>query len=112
MMAWTSSGSSFSDIAVKPDTSANMTVTRLRSPVSALLVVRILSARCLGVYDSGEAYWRGAAAGAALSVVPHPWQNLLAGGLATPQARQAMPSRAPHSPQNFAPAAFSCAHWG
>ena len=36
MMAWTSSGSRRSDIAVKPETSVNMTVTCLRSPSIAL----------------------------------------------------------------------------
>ena len=36
-------------MAVKPDTSVNMTVTCLRSPSIALLDVRIFSARCLGV---------------------------------------------------------------
>ncbi len=49
MIAWTSSGSSFSDIAVKPDTSENITVTLFRSPSSALFEVRIFSARCFGV---------------------------------------------------------------
>ena len=34
---------------VNPATSANMTVTNLRSPSMALRVVRILSAKCLGV---------------------------------------------------------------
>ena len=43
MIAWTSSGSSFSDIAVKPDTSENITVTIFRSPSMALLEVRIFS---------------------------------------------------------------------
>ena len=49
MIPWTSSGSSFSDIAVKPDTSENITVTILRSPSMAPFEVRIFSARCLGV---------------------------------------------------------------
>ena len=49
MMAWTSSGSSFSDIAVKPETSENITVTIFRSPSMAPFEVRIFSARCFGV---------------------------------------------------------------
>jgi hypothetical protein len=49
MIACTSSGSSFSDIAVKPDTSANITVTIFRSPSIAPFEVRIFSARCFGV---------------------------------------------------------------
>ena len=36
-------------MAVKPDTSENITVTRFRSPSRAPLEVRIFSARCLGV---------------------------------------------------------------
>ena len=55
MIAWTSSGSRRSDIAVNPDTSANITVTLLRSPSMALLEVRIFSARCFGVYVTGAA---------------------------------------------------------
>ena len=49
MRAWTSSGSRREAIEVKPETSTKSTVTCLRSPSSALLDVRILSARCLGV---------------------------------------------------------------
>ena len=49
MIPCTSSGSRRSDIAVKPDTSVNMTVTSLRSPSMALRDVRIFSARCFGV---------------------------------------------------------------
>src|SRR2546422_9630758 len=96
MIAWTSSGSRRSDMAVKPDTSANMTVTLLRSPSSALLDVRIFCARCFGVYDWGDAYLESSAggppdgAGAAGATVgwggapavrcaPHSLQNLLVG---------------------------------
>jgi hypothetical protein len=49
MMPCTSSGSRRSDIAVKPDTSENMTVTIFRSPSMAPFEVRIFSARCFGV---------------------------------------------------------------
>ena len=49
MIAWTSSGSRRSDMAVKPETSENMTVTSFRSPSTAERVLRIFSARCFGV---------------------------------------------------------------
>ena len=49
MISCTTSGSSCSASVVKPATSANRTVTCLRSPSSALRDVRIFSARCFGV---------------------------------------------------------------
>ena len=49
MIPWISSGSSFSEMVVKFATSAKRTVTSLRSPSTALRVVRIFSARNLGV---------------------------------------------------------------
>src|SRR5215831_12708872 len=125
MMAWTSSGSSRSDIAVKPDTSENITVTLLRSPSSAPREVRIFSARCLGVYAAGAASRRpgfasgagelsaGALAGAAPDAgiaarrTPHSPQNFWPVGLTWPQAGQAAGSRAPHSPQYLLDAGFS-----
>src|SRR4029453_524358 len=109
MMAWTSSGSRRSDMAVKPDTSVNMTVTCLRSPSIALLDVRIFSARCLGVYDCGVANRpveggagaagggaiagaglaaRSAGGGEAVSLAPQSPQNLLVTGLEALQAGQ------------------------
>src|SRR5262250_2501712 len=127
MMPWTSSGSSRSDIAVNPDTSLKTTVTCLRSPTIAAFEVRILSARCLGVYACGLAnlVWlagapaavrvgAGAAVPAAAGAAPSPpgacapsrapqvLQNLFAGGLTAPQDRQTGDSRAPQSPQNAA----------
>src|SRR5437764_14035136 len=125
MIEWTSSGSSRSDIAVKPETSVNITVTCLRSPSRAERLLRIFSARCLGVYACGEAKraagpvsaagvgaGRGAAATAvpAARAAPHSPQNLLAGGFLAWQPGQTASRRAPHSPQNFMPAGLSCAH--
>src|SRR5262249_54647297 len=49
-----SSGSIDSERSIEPFTSANSTVTCLRSPSRALLDVRIFSARCLGVYELGS----------------------------------------------------------
>jgi hypothetical protein len=54
------------------------------------LEVRIFSARCFGLYDSGEAN-RGATAvgvGAAASAVPQLSQNLLPASTFTPQLGQ------------------------
>src|SRR5262252_3720518 len=129
MIAWTSSGSSRSDMAVKPDTSANMTVTVLRSPSMALLEVRIFSARRLGGKERGEAKrsatsparsagfsGRSAAlskrsAGLSEDVgAPHSPQNFFPGVSSAPQARHGIASDAPQSSQNFAPARFSAWH--
>src|SRR5262245_50340077 len=118
MMAWTSSGSRRSDIAVNPDTSVNITVTCLRSPSTVVLDVRIFSTRCWGVYASGEANrsagsrsgavvervdggWPAAAAadGAGISLAPHSPQNLLVGGFGALQEGHVRARRAPHSPQ-------------
>src|ERR1700752_2154145 len=127
MIAWTSSGSSFSEIAVNPDTSQNITVTIFRSPSIAPLDVRIFSARCRGVYASGDPKRAAVAAGAAAGVRataglgadatagaarrwPHSPQNLLAGGLTAWQAGHRAWSRAPHSPQNFAPDGLARRH--
>src|SRR5262249_59627944 len=90
MIAWTSSGSSRSESAVKPETSANMTVTVLRSPSMALLEVRIFSARCFGVYDSGDVNRDGTADGvdAAVSAAPQLSQNLLPASTFAPQLGQ------------------------
>ena len=126
MMPWTSSGSSRSDIAVKPETSENITVTVLRSPSIAPFDVRIFSARCLGVYAAGEASRKaepggagaavggGAGAGgtAATSFAPHSPQNFRVASLGWPQLGHGRGSRAPHSPQNFVPGAFGCWHCG
>jgi hypothetical protein len=49
-----SSGSRSASSSIEPLRSANSTVTRLRSPSRAVLEVRIFSARCFGVYASGD----------------------------------------------------------
>src|SRR5207253_5074420 len=69
MIRCTSSGSSRSASVVNPATSAKSTVTWRRSPSSADRDLRILSARCFGVYDgSGLRYATGdAGPGAAVS---------------------------------------------
>src|SRR2546427_13134543 len=91
MIAWTSSGSSLSDIAAKPDTSENITVTIFRSPSMAPLEVRIFSARCLGVKASGDAKRLNVATGGAATA-----------GADAPAAATAAPaSRGPHSLQNL-----------
>src|SRR5688572_8978590 len=109
MSRWTSSGSRRSDSEVKPETSTKSTVTCLRSPLSALAVVRILSARCFGVYASGEAK-RGCAG--LSSDTAHCPQNLFSGGLPAPHDGQIAISGAAHWPQNRAPEGFSIWHWG
>src|SRR2546422_1229168 len=124
MMPWTSSGSRRSDMAVKPDTSENITVTRLRSPSRAPLEVRIFSARCFGVYVEGAASrnatgggsrpgaWDAGAGGTAASAVPHSLQNFCPAGFGWAQAGQARRRLAPHSPQNLLSAAVSARHDG
>src|SRR2546421_1125967 len=97
MGRWTSSGSNRSDSDVKPETSTNSTVTCLRSPCSALPAVRILSARCLGVYARGEPKGSGAASGP-----PHWWQKRLPLGFDARQAAQTSSRRAPQPPQKRA----------
>ena len=85
---------------MKPETSVKSTVTCLRSPSIALREFRILSARCFGVYDCGEAKRPSEAAGAVardggeaagaagVSDAPHSPQNLLAGVLTARHAGQ------------------------
>src|SRR5262249_4473876 len=72
-------GSRSASSSMEPLRSANRTVTCLRSPSRALLEVRIFSARCLGVYVSGDPNCGGAVI---------------------------RPSDVPHSPQNFWPGGF------
>src|SRR6266481_541198 len=82
--------------SIEPFTSANSTVTCLRSPSRALREVRIFSARCLGVEvaDLG-----GAVAGPAVSATPQPPQNFSPGWFEAPHAAQIAASTAPHSAQ-------------
>jgi hypothetical protein len=64
--------------------------------------VRTLSARCLGAYDWGRAKQAGTAA-AAMKGCPCCWQNLLAGGLPTPQLVHTCSSCRPRSLQEITP---------
>src|SRR5262245_31685831 len=79
-------------------------VTCLRSPSSALFEVRIFSARCLGVYDSGLAK---RLPGSVVSAAPQDRQNFFPGVRGVPQLGQAASSRAPQSSQKRASALFS-----
>src|SRR5262249_1935649 len=100
--------------SMEPFKSANSTVTCLRSPSRALFDVRIRSARCFGVYDSGDANRAAAAVGvgAAASAAPQLSQNLLPASTFTPQLGQAAANVAPHSRQKRAPSRLSAWHLG
>src|SRR5262249_1146992 len=89
--------------------SQKRTVTCLRSPSRAALEVRIFSARCLGVYDSGEGL-RGAATGSPVTGVPHLLQNREPAGRSVVQFEQGRLSRAPQPRQKFDPGGFACWH--
>src|SRR6266481_2071443 len=104
-----SSGSRSASSSIDPLRSANRTVTCLRSPSKAALEVRIFSARCLGVYESGAA---NLAVGFVRSGAAHWPQNLFSGGLAAPQDGQVAARGEAHSPQNFMPVGFSWWHRG
>ena len=91
----------------RPLRSAKRTVTCLRSPSMAAREVRIFSAKCLGMYDSGLAE---RPAGSAVSAAPQDRQNFLPGVTTVPQLGQTASSRAPQSSQKRAPASFSAWH--
>src|SRR5262245_45447355 len=103
MRAWTSSGSSFSDSAVKPETSTKSTVTSLRSPCSEDRDVRILSARYCGVYTWGQA---NRSRSSAVCIAPKAWPHFLQNRLLTPfgvwHCGHRTRSGVPHSGQNSA----------
>src|SRR5262245_42477847 len=82
--------------------SQKSTVTCFRSPSSAALEVRILSARCLGVYVSGPAN-RDPAGGVTPKAVPHPPQNFTPGSFEKLHEGQARANEDPHSAQNRRP---------
>src|SRR5713101_8096108 len=103
-----SSASICSAISIEPLTSANSTVTCLRSPSRADFDCRILSARCLGVYVRGA----GAAAGVTVSGARHLRQNLAVGRLPAPQVGHAASSAALHSSQKTESDRFSVWHLG
>src|SRR4029450_4605388 len=75
-----SSGSTRSASSIERATSANKTVTTLRSPRSALWDARIFSTRCRGVEEGGSRVIGGAARGA-----PHPLQKRAPAGFSWPQ---------------------------
>src|SRR5262249_34452266 len=107
-----SSGSRSASSSIEPLRSAKSTVTCLRSPSRAALDVRILSARCLGVYASGEGARDAAAVSAAVIGVPHLLQNRDPGGSSVLHEEQVKLSRAPQPRQKFDPGGFSCWHPG
>ncbi len=95
--------------SIEPLRSAKRTVTCLRSPSSALLEVRIFSARCCGVYDLGDCRWT---AGGGVTGVPHEAQNFLPRVSASPQFGRASSRRVPQPSQNLAPSRFWDWHRG
>src|SRR5215467_4986763 len=111
-----SSGSRSASSSMEPLRSAKSTVTCLRSPSRALLEMRIFSARCAGVYLSGEVNREALGWLLPLSIWisawPHFRQNFAPGRFGSPHAAQAPSRRAPHSSQNAAPTGFSCWHLG
>src|SRR5215813_240687 len=109
-----SSGSRSASNSIEPLRSAKSTVTCLRSPSRAALEVRIFSARCFGVYDSGEASHNAAAGGVGTpaSAAPQLSQNLLLASTFAPQLGQPAASVAPHSRQKRAPSRLSAWHRG
>src|SRR6266540_6047368 len=107
-----------------PLRSAKRTVACFRSLSTALLDGRIRSARCFGVYASGEAKLDDGAVAAVgvgdgeaveagvarcgiASGWPHPPQNFSAASLANPHEGHAEGSGAPHSPQKRRPPRWS-----
>src|SRR5262245_20146129 len=105
-----SSGSRSARSSIEPLTSAKRTVTCLRSPSMALFEVRIFSARCLGMYESGEAK---------RDCVPPPatgcaqaGQNFAVADSEVRHFEQTRSSGAPQPPQNLSCAAFSEWHRG
>jgi hypothetical protein len=74
--------------------------------------MRIRSARCFGVYASGDADDDTIAAPEGVTRSPHSRQNFADGGSSVRQFEQLRTRRAPHSTQNLACAGFSCRHAG
>src|SRR5215510_7400716 len=110
-----SSGSRSASSFIEPLRSAKSTVTCLRSPSRAAFDFRMRSARCCGVYVSGEVK-REAVGPVEAEVDPVGWahseQKLAVGESAAPQLAHARARGAAHSSQNFAPRRFSCWHRG
>jgi hypothetical protein len=95
-----------------PFRSAKRTVTCFLSPSSAVLEVRMRSARCLGVYDCGELNFGSARVGEGTRDFPQPPQNFSFPSLLKPHAGHVEESEHPHSPQNRRVSRFSARHRG
>src|SRR5438093_11709125 len=106
MIPCSSSASTLVDKDVNPATSANRTVTCLRSPSTAPRLVRIFSARWRGVYDPGGGEAGLAAAGPATDA-PQASQKRAPSGSSAPQFAHPRGSSAPQAAQNLACARFS-----
>src|SRR5262252_1958315 len=91
--------------------SAKSTVTCLRSPSMAGRAVRIFSARCRGVYASGEAK-RGWVGRGVSTASPHCPQKRTPSTRSAPQLPHCRTRRAPHWVQKREASAFSHRHRG
>src|SRR5260370_28496767 len=117
MIGARSSVSICSASSIEPFTSANSTVTCLRSPSNAAFDCRILSARCLGVYARGlrarslVVRLLVAAGPPSPSALPQSAQNFAPGALSELQFEQRFDSGLPHSAQNFLPGLPSVPHF-
>src|ERR1039457_7225517 len=120
-----SSGSVRSARSIEPITSANSTVTCLRSPSRLALASRIFSARYAGVRVRGSCSLAGpeptrvpspspAEEPAPLSARPPALQNFLPAGFTAPHSGQSTiaASDAPQAPQKSEPSGFSSPHVG
>src|SRR5215813_15169402 len=107
------SGSRSASSSIEPLRSANRMVTCLRSPSRAAFEFRMRSARCFGVYVSGEVK-RVVMGPVDAELDPVGWahseQNLAVGESCAPQLAHARARGAAHSSQNFAPGLLSCWH--
>src|SRR5262245_19469199 len=109
-----SSGSRSASSSIEPLRSANRTVTCLRSPSKAAFDMRIFSARCFGVYDSGDENTECAVpfGVASASGVPHLLQKRDPMGSSVPHEAQVRARRVPQARQKLDPDGFSCWHRG
>src|SRR5262245_8730807 len=107
-----SSGSRSARTPMEPFRSAKSTVTCFLSPSSAPFEVRILSARCFGVYDCGELNFGSVKVGTGARDFPQPPQNFSLPSLLKPHAGHVEASEHPHSPQNRRVSRFSARHRG
>ncbi len=98
------SGSTRPASSIEPCTSANSTVTCLRSPSSALRSVRMRSARCGGVYARGS---RSGTVGRGSIGAPQPSQKRAPPGRTRLQRAQVSARREPQLAQKPASSRFS-----